>query len=384
MSTRVWLERYGDVALAVVLAVLFTVEVIRWESADPAVAVPAALVATLALSMRRKAPLIAFLLSFAGSWTVLRAAPSLDNDSAGFIIVFFVSLFSLGRHSRGHEVWMGGLCVVGYILVFLLGDPAADATDPGHIGFATLFVGTPWAAGLALRLRQDREQALSAHNAELQRDQEARARQAVAAERARIARELHDVVSHAIAVTVLQARGGRRMLGVDEAQVRRSLDAIEHTNTQALSDMRRLLSLLRDAEDGPPAGPQPSLERLDALLEEVRGSGLPVQLTVTGSSSDVPPGVDLSAYRIIQEALTNILKHAGPGASAHVEVALGGDAVDLAVIDDGQVAVEGDGSGQGLIGIRERVAVVGGQVEAGPRPDGGFAVRARLPYTVDA
>lgn len=308
----------------------------------------------------------------------------MDNDSAGFIIVFFVSLFSLGRHSRGHEVWMGGLCVVGYIFVFLLGDPSANATDPGHIGFATLFVGTPWAAGLALRLRQDREQALSAHNAELQRDQEARARQAVAAERARLARELHDVVSHAIAVTVLQARGGRRMLGVDEAQVRRALDAIEHTNTQALSDMRRLLSLLRDAEDGAPAGPQPSLERLDALLEEVRGSGVPVQLTVTGSSSVVPPGVDLSAYRIIQEALTNILKHAGPGASAHVEVALGGDAVDLAVTDDGRVAVDGDGSGQGLIGIRERVAVVGGQVEAGPRPDGGFAVRARLPYTVDA
>lgn len=148
--------------------------------------------------------------------------------------------------------------------------------------------------------------------------------------------------------------------------------------------MRRLLSLLRDAEDGPQTGPQPSLQRLDALLEEIRNSGLVVELQIRGDRSQVPPGVDLSAYRIIQEALTNILKHAGPQARATVEVALDDDAVDLAVLNDGTVSVHSDGRGQGLIGIRERVAVVGGQVEAGPCRDGGFAVRARLPYTVDA
>ena len=384
MQTRHWLERYGDLALALVLAVVFTTEVLLWQVTDRAIAVPAALLATLPLAVRRRSPLVAFVLSFAGSWTVLQVAPFLDNDSAAFIIIFFVSLYSLGRYTRGTEVWLGGLCVLGYVLVFLLGDPTSSATDPGDVGFATLFVGTPWAAGLALRLRQDRESALSAHNAELQRDQDARARAAVAAERARIARELHDVVSHAIAVTVLQARGGRKMLGIDEAKARRSFDAIEHTNTQALSDMRRLLSLLRDAEDGPQTGPQPSLQRLDALLEEIRGSGLPVELKLTGNRTQVPPGVDLSAYRIIQEALTNILKHAGPDAFATVEVALEEDAVDLAVVNEVAVAVETAGAGQGLIGIRERVAVVGGQVEAGPCRDGGFAVRARLPYTVDA
>lgn len=384
MQMRLWLQRHGDLVLALVLAVVFTTEVILWQMADWAVAVPAALLATLPLAVRRRSPLVAFVLSFAGSWTVLHAAPFLDNDSVAFIIVFFVSLYSLGRYTRGVEVWIGGLCVLGYVLVFLLGDPSSSATDPGDVGFATLFVGTPWAAGLALRLRQDRESALSAHNAELQRDQEARARAAVSAERARIARELHDVVSHAIAVTVLQARGGRKMLGVDDAKARRSFDAIEHTNTQALSDMRRLLSLLRDAEDGPQTGPQPSLQRLDALLEEIRNSGLPVELQIRGDRSQVPPGVDLSAYRIIQEALTNILKHAGPQARATVEVALDDDAVDLAVLNDGTVSVHSDGRGQGLIGIRERVAVVGGQVEAGPCRDGGFAVRARLPYTVDA
>jgi signal transduction histidine kinase len=212
----------------------------------------------------------------------------------------------------------------------------------------------------------------------------------VAAERARIARELHDVVSHAISVTVLQARGGRRLVGVDDAAVRRSLDAIEHTNTAALGDMRRLLAVLRDTEDVTTDGlmPQPSLSRLEELVEQVRGSGLPVDLEVSGEPGIVPPGVDLSAYRIVQEALTNVLKHAGTKARARVQVTYRPDDVDVAVIDDGRLWVSGGeatrhGDGHGLINIRERVAVVGGTVKAGPGPDGGFVVRAHLPFSVE-
>jgi signal transduction histidine kinase len=175
------------------------------------------------------------------------------------------------------------------------------------------------------------------------------------------------------------------MLGVDDVEVRRALDAIEQTNTQALSDMRRLLSLLRDSEDHGRDDPQPSLERLEALLDQLRASGLSVRLEVHGDEAggQVPPGVDLSAYRIIQEALTNVLKHAGPGATATVELGYGADDLTVTVSDDGRSPTAPDAHGHGLLGIRERVAVVGGQVEAGPSAGGGFVVRARLPYALE-
>ncbi|MDQ1536822.1 MAG: hypothetical protein QOE58_1215 [Actinomycetota bacterium] len=148
--------------------------------------------------------------------------------------------------------------------------------------------------------------------------------------------------------------------------------------------MRRLLSLLRDAEDGPHTDPQPSLSRLGPLVEQIRASGLPIELSVRGVSEQVPPGVDLSAYRIVQESLTNVLKHAGPAAHARVEVTYGLDDLDISVTDDGTAPLNGDGRGHGLIGIRERVAVVGGHVDAGPGHAGGFVVHARLPYAMQA
>jgi signal transduction histidine kinase len=235
-------------------------------------------------------------------------------------------------------------------------------------------------------LRRERERELTASNAEL----EERARRAVADERARIARELHDVVSHAISVTVLQSRGGRKMLGHDDDAVRRALDAIEQTNTQALSDMRRLLALLRDADaEDHGSGhsrdePAPSLDRLDALVGQVRQAGVPVELDVMGDRVPVPPGVDLSAYRIVQEALTNVLKHGGPRAHACVEVRYGVDDLDVSVRSTGTTPASEDGRhGHGLLGIRERVAVVGGDFEVGP-VDGGYLVHARLPYGVSA
>ena len=208
----------------------------------------------------------------------------------------------------------------------------------------------------------------------------------MAQERSRIARELHDVVSHAISVTVLQARGARTVLDDDPAAVRRALDAIETTNTSALGDMRRLLAVLRDTEPasaGHDHAPQPSLANLDQLIAQLQDSGLPVSLDIAGLPDAVPPGVDLSAYRIVQEALTNVLKHSS-GASARVEVAYDGDGLGITVTDDGTSPGSERGSGHGLIGIRERVAVVGGEVTAGPLVDGGFQVRARLPYSLES
>jgi signal transduction histidine kinase len=271
-------------------------------------------------------------------------------------------------------------------VLFAWEDAQEAGVDTGDIAFSLAFVGAPWLAGLTLRIRHDREHTWRARNEALRAEQEEREKRAVAAERARIARELHDVVSHAIAVTVLQARGARKMLGTDEQSVRRALDAIDHTNTQALSDMRRLLALLRDTEDSALDAPQPTLDQLPGLVDQVRGSGLPVELRVQGSPEEVPPGVELSAYRIVQEALTNVIKHAGPGARAAVDLRYGDEALELSVTDDGLGPVNGGGTrlGHGLVGIRERVAVVGGRVEAHRRDEGGFAIEVRLPYAVEA
>jgi signal transduction histidine kinase len=380
-------RRYGDVAVASLLAIGMTLELVAWEPPDLGTAVPFALLATLSTSLRRRTPLVAFLLTMAGIEGITTVARGFDNDSLTFIVVYFLAIYSLGRHARGHEAWLGAVALLVAMGFFVADEGGAGQADLGDVGFVLMFVGAPWAVGLAVRLRRERERVLTAEKEELRAAQEENTRRAVASERATIARELHDVVSHAISVTVLQARGARRMLGTDDASVREALDAIEHTNTQALGDMRRLLAVLRDTEGDPSTAPQPSLARLDSLLEDVRRSGLDVRLDATGGDRDVPPGVDLSAYRIVQEALTNVLKHAGP-ASAVVRLDYGADALRVAVTDDGAGAgtngaardLEG---GHGLIGIRERVAVVGGEVTAGPADGGGFEINARLPYSVE-
>jgi signal transduction histidine kinase len=315
-------------------------------------------------------------------------APGPDDEAISLPLLMLTALYLLGRWARGLQAWLGVGLVVACIAGFVIDDGANDASD---VAFGIAFVGTPWAVGVAMRLRRDRENQLRADAELLREDQEESARRAVAAERARIARELHDVVSHAISVTVLQARGGRRLLGVDDAAVRRCLDAIERTNMAALGDMRRMLAALRDTEDvvGHGLRPQPSLSRLEELVEQVRSSGLPVDLRLSGEPGVVPPGVDLSAYRIVQEALTNVIKHAGGTmAQARVQVTYLRDQVQLTVSDDGPLSVTGTeatrrGNGHGLINIRERVAVVGGTVWTGPGPGGGFVVRAHLPYSVE-
>ena len=374
-DVRDLLSRYGDALLATVVGLAFAGEVVAWEGSDLPWAAMFAAAAGFALAWRRTASVLAFLASFAAAAGAIRLAPGIDNDSLGFTVLFFVALYSLGRWARGASVWLGGLCVLGTVVAFIVGDNTVtgEAVTPGDVGFAVLFVGTPWAAGFAIRLRRERESAL-VEQGEL----------AISRERARIARELHDVVSHAISVTVLQARGGRAMIGRDEEAVRRALDAIEETNTAALSDMRRLLAVLRDTDthDGR-AAPQPSLANLDRLVEQVRSAGVDVRVAVAGEPGPVPPGVDLSAYRIVQEALTNVLKHAGPTARAEILVAYAHDHLRVSVRDDGVGRLAGDPGGHGLAGIRERVAVVGGTVDAGPLEGGGFVVSASLPYALE-
>jgi signal transduction histidine kinase len=375
-----WATR--DWAICALVTAFLVAEVVAWGD-ELRTAVPLAVLASLPLAARRRQPIAVFLLVMVGLQGLLYTLPAhggstFDNDSAAFSLAFFIVIFSIGAHTRGRELWVSVILIVVTMVEFYLSD--SDGWDLGDVAFVLFFVGGPWAVGLALRLRRD----LADSNEQLKREQEEQTRRAVAEERATIARELHDVVAHAISVTVLQARGARRMLGHDDEQVRRALDAIEHTNTQALGDMRRLLAVLRDTEGDAATTPQPSLARLGDLVADVRDSGLAVVLVETGADRDIPPGVDLSAYRIVQEALTNVLKHAS-AASATVSLSYGDDELRLSVRDDGVGSSSStNGTGHGLVGIRERVAVVGGEIETGPLAGGGFEVTARLPYSVEA
>ena len=202
----------------------------------------------------------------------------------------------------------------------------------------------------------------------------------MAEERERIARELHDVIAHSVSVMVVQAGAGERVLDDNPEQARAAFQSIRETGSEALDEMRRLLGLLRQKNDALSLAPQPSIARLGVLVEEVRAAGLPTELAVEGKPTTLAPGIELSAYRIVQEALTNIRKHAGV-ASASVRVRYAEQEVVLEVDDNGKgnLAANGDGHGHGLIGMRERAALYGGTLEAGPRPDGGFRIRATLP-----
>ena len=256
--------------------------------------------------------------------------------------------------------------------------------------FASVTALAVWAFGLVRRSRQETMSALRdrAERLEVERDQQTRL--ATSAERARIAREMHDIIAHSLSVIVAQADGGRYAARADPEEASRSLATIAETGRAALADMRRLLGVLRVGDDGAASAdlaPQPAAGDLEQLVEQVRASGMRVSLVRRGTARPLPPGAGLVAYRICQESLTNVLKHAGPDPSVTVLLQWLPAALALEVSDDGRgaaAASESDGRGQGLVGMRERVAMFGGVVTAGPRASGGFRVRAELPLPARA
>ncbi|HXG77471.1 MAG TPA: histidine kinase [Gaiellaceae bacterium] len=364
-------RRHGDVLLALALVALGLVETaLDDDLTGGEQAASAGLLAVLGvlLALRRRYPLVLLAVLAAGAAAEPWTGEVGDGEVLGVIVL--VSVYTAAAHTDGLRLWLAGGLTFATAWIVMANDP--DGIYLGAMVFFGILFGTPWLVGRALRHRRLRE-------AQLEREK-AEAQAAVAEERARIARELHDVVAHAISVIVLQARGGRKLLAKRPEEAREALDAIERTAAQALAEMRRLLGLLRESDEALALAPQPTLARLDDLVAQVREAGLPVEVVVEGRADELPPGVDLSAYRIVQEALTNALKHAGP-ATARVTIRYREGELELEVADDGAGGTTGEGAaGHGLVGIRERVAVFGGEVESGRRPQGGYAVRARLPY----
>jgi signal transduction histidine kinase len=367
----------GDVLLAGLVGVLFFLEVASEArfAADRVVGVLAALLFSATLAARRRAPLVALSVGVGVIVLSNRTGPPLA-DTATFVLGFGVALYSTGRYAVGRNAVAGGLVVAAALplAVFEPGRPFSVADS----AFIAIFIVGPWAAGVAIGRRQRREHGLKARAAALELERDTKAREAVAQERARIARELHDAVGHAISVMVLQARGGRRMLASDPDETRLALEAIDRTGALALAEMRTLLGLLRRTDEDATLVPRPSMKRIDELVASVGGTGMPVDLTVEGEPVDLAPGLDASAYRIVQEALTNTLKHAGP-ARAHVIVRYTPENLELEVLDDGTGNADGTRPGHGLAGLRERVAIFGGELESGTRAGGGYAMRASLP-----
>ena len=246
----------------------------------------------------------------------------------------------------------------------------------------TAFFTWVWRFGDVMRIRRKRERQLADRTRQLEREREENARRAVLDERVRIAREIHDVVAHHVSLMGVQAGAARRVLGQRPERAEEALSAIEEASRQAVLELHRLLGFLRQDQEDEPLAPQPSMRQLGSLITQMREAGLPVELNVEGRERPLPPGVDLSAYRIVQEALTNTLKHAG-SARAAVTVRYGERAVEIEVIDDGRSTASGserESGGNGLMGMRERVSLLGGRLQVGHHPEVGFSVRAHLPF----
>ncbi|MCT6780811.1 sensor histidine kinase [Streptomyces sp. CS7] len=352
------------------------------------VAVPVALGFSTVVALRRKAPekmlLLAILVGVVQ--LVFNVRPGIGNFA---MLVITYTVATVG------ERWASRLALIGSLSAAALSQLRWEAEPGGswvQVIFVTVIMTVPfvlaWVLGDSLRTRRAYFDQLEERAARLEREREAQSKVAVAAERARIARELHDVVAHNVSVMVVQADGAAYVMDAAPDQAKQALETISGTGRQALAEMRRLLGVLRTG-DAPESGeyvPQPDVEQIEDLVAQVRQTGLEVDFKVEGTPRPLPSGVELTAYRVVQEALTNTRKHGGPEAGASVRLVYFDDGLGLLIEDDGRGAAHelyedggADGAGHGMIGMRERVGMVGGTLDAGPRPGGGFRISALLP-----
>jgi len=331
---------------------------------------------------RRRRPVAVLVLTTAGFAAYHVMGFPTDVPGGGSL----VALYSVAAYCPRRRAAAAGAVAIGGLTVFsLVGVAFTDQVRLVDVAPSLALLATIWVVGSGVQAKRSHAVVLEERAALLEREKEDKARRAVADERSRIARELHDVVAHNVSVMVVQAGAARRVIDADTAGAKEAMASVEATGRQALVEMRRLLGVLRvDDEATDARGPQPGIDQVDNLAASVREAGLPVELTVVGEPRALPAGVDLSAYRIVQEALTNALKHAGP-ARARVVLSYGESWMEVSVTDDGRgssshpTEVDGEGSGHGMLGMRERVALFGGELRASPRVGGGYGVTARFP-----
>lgn len=367
-----------DVVVATVLVVVAGVTAAAGPNADP-LTVLAAVTACATVAGRRRFP---------AAMTVLGAVGiSVFTVSTGTVhatvepLAVLLDYYMLGRLSTGRD----RPAVDAVLLTLAI---PAISLSPGNSSFSNiaatwaLFVAVPFAGGRAIGSRAALTRELRDKAERLERDQAEQARRAAMEERSRIARELHDVVAHSVSVMVIQTQVARRVAAEDRDAARRALRSVESSGRDALTEMRRMMGVLRHGDPELPGATAPALSQLSALLARARAAGLPVELQVVGEPRELSPGLDLVAFRVVQEALTNAIKHAGP-ARAFVRLAFTADALELEILDTGRGPAPADarlpGAGQGLVGMRERVTLYGGELQTGRRRGGGFQVRARIP-----
>ncbi|WP_159961799.1 sensor histidine kinase [Blastococcus haudaquaticus] len=364
--------RWADPAIAAAVAVVALVDLTAMHPTPPAWQYAAALVMACALAWRRRAPVLVLVAVLGGILVHDVHGALLNNFYTP--LTLYPAFYAVGAHQplrHGAVAAAGGLALL-LVSTTIEGAPLGDYLFVGLVCLAC------WGAGAGIRTRI--ATAVEAQSrARLAEERQARtAAVAVAEERARIARELHDVVAHSVSVMVMQAGALRRMLPPDQTRAVGVAETVERTGREALVELRRMLGLLRDDAERVPLAPQPGLARIPELVESTEAAGVAVTLTMDEPPAGVSPGVDLCAFRIVQESLTNVIKHAGP-ASVRVSVGFPPGSVTLEVVDDGRGGTPAAEGGHGLVGMRERVAVFGGRLSVGPEATGGFAVRATLP-----
>jgi signal transduction histidine kinase len=377
------LGRSGDAALAVALLVASLADLLHggrgsgWGG-PRILEVLVALATSLPFLRRRTHPVPVLAIVMVASVVGIALVHPRQAAFEPFLALV-LAFYGLGAHDERIAPFAAALTAglgSGLVLVVVGWSTAGNGLP------TAVWAASAWVVGRMIRSWRSRAAELERANRVLQEQRELQARAAVTVERGRIARELHDVIAHNVSMIVVQAGAASRVLEGAQPDVRAALAAIEQTGRETVDEMRSLLGVLRRADDGLALAPQPGLDALDALVAQVREAGLPVELAIEGTPSALPPGIDLSAYRIAQEALTNALKHAGD-ARASVTVRYSAESVELEIRDDGAGTGAGGGTGHGLIGMRERVALWGGKLHVG-RERGGWVVHATLPVRAEA
>jgi signal transduction histidine kinase len=375
MTVAALLRRHPLDALVVLLAIVAEIKIWIVPGAGPNVVfIVGSLLWTLPLLLRRRYPFAAPVFTFAAQAAASAFDPALGVETTA-LVALLLSFWVVGAENERSEAIAGA--AIGFASIVAVARLDTRVSLENAV-WGVILGGAACLIAYGLQRREERATELEGRARRLESNREGRARTAVVEERTRIARDLHDLVAHSVSLMTVQAGAARLVLPGDPARAREPLLSVEETGQEALAEMRRLFGIVRGEEGDPALAPEPGLARLDALLEQARKAGLPTELEVEGERRALPPGVDVTAYRIVQEALTNARKHGGAG-RARVTIRYGRQALDVEIRNDGRRARVASEAGHGLVGMRERVSLYGGELEAGPQRGGGYAVRARLP-----